>query len=57
MQSFTYCWLPLAWGETKKKTRKKLSEASCQEIKGRLEMISPPFVDVWLHGYLQDNQE
>lgn len=39
----------------KKKTLKKLLEASCQQIKRRLEMISAPFVDVWSHGYLQDN--
>ena len=44
-------------GEIKEKTLKKLSEASCQQIKRRLEMISPPFADVWSHGYLQDNQE
>lgn len=39
------------------KTLKELLEASCQQIKRRLEMISEPFVDVWSHSYLQDNQE
>lgn len=29
---------------------KALWEASCQQIKRRLEMISAPFVDVWSHG-------
>jgi hypothetical protein len=33
------------------------SEAICEQIKRRLEMISPPLGDVWSRGYLQDNQE
>lgn len=41
----------------KTKVNRTLSEAICEQIKRRLEMTSPPFADVWSHGYLQDNQE
>lgn len=51
---FQNSWLPWLGEE---RTLKKLLEASCQQIKRRLEMISAPFADVWSHGYLQDNQE
>lgn len=42
---------------SKGKLLKKLSAGSRQQIKRRLEMISPALADVWSHGYLLDNQE